>query len=186
MTKRFGQDQMGGSELRGCSSDDAADMLSVINAAAQIYHGAIPADRWRDPYMSAPHLSSEMLAGVRFTGCWSQGRLRGVMGVQAVLGVHLIRHAYVLPERQGEGIGARLLDHLCADSDRTVLIGTWAAASWATAFYEKHGFRLVPEDAAAPLLRRYWSIPARQAEESVVLARPQLSLAQAAALITAV
>ena len=120
--------------------------------------------------MSREHLQHEIGAGVEFWGCEIGGELAGIMGVQAVQDVTLIRHAYVRGSSQKQGIGARLLEHLRTLTDRPVLIGTWADAAWAIRFYEKHGFRRVSPEEKERLLRRYWSIPERQVETSVVLA----------------
>ena len=119
--------------------------------------------------MSGAELDREIAAGVAFSGCEIDGALVGVMGVQPVRDVVLIRHAYVVPARQRQGIGAALLEHLIAATDRRVLVGTWAAAGWAIRFYERHGFERVPAEATAELLRAYWSIPERQIATSVVL-----------------
>jgi len=179
----LGQSEADRSTIRPCTEQDVPDILRIINAAAMAYHGVIPADRWHEPYMPLEALRMEMAAGVRFTGFSSAGTLVGVMGIQQVRNVRLIRHAYVLPEWQGHGIGAKLLDRLCSQGGGPILIGTWAAADWAIRFYERHDFRLVPGDAIAPLLQTYWNIPERQIETSVVLASPPLSTADAARLI---
>jgi len=144
-------------------------VLRIINDAAQRYRGVIPEDRWHDPYFSAEYLDSELAAGVRFSGLEADGELLGVMGVQDVDDVTLIRHAYVASGAQRSGVGGRLLRALLASTDRPVLIGTWADASWAIAFYEKHGFRVTSREDTERLLRRYWDIPERQIETSVVL-----------------
>jgi GNAT superfamily N-acetyltransferase len=159
--------------MRPCIEDDFDAILAVINEAAEAYRGVIPADRWTEPYMPAGHLRDEIATGVRFSGHQADGALVGVMGVQPVKDVTLIRHAYVLPAHQRAGIGAALLHAARADTDRPVLIGTWAAAVWAVAFYEKHGFRLTTRAEKDRLLGTYWSIPARQVETSVVLADPR-------------
>jgi GNAT superfamily N-acetyltransferase len=147
-------------------------MVAVINAAATAYAGVIPADRYHEPYMPSGELGGEIAAGVRFWGLFD-AELAGVMGIQDVDDVTLIRHAYVRPDRQRGGVGARLLGHLVQLADqppaRPLLVGTWAAAWWAVAFYERHGFTLVEPDEKDRLLRRYWSIPERQVETSVVL-----------------
>ncbi len=148
---------------------DRPDILAVVNAAAEAYRGIIPPDRWKEPYMPAGELAAEIAAGIAFSGWADEGGLQGVMGVQPVDDVILIRHAYVRPERQGEGIGTALLAALCRGADRPILIGTWAAAGWAIRFYEARGFALVGEDEKAGLLRRYWTVPERQIETSVVL-----------------
>jgi GNAT superfamily N-acetyltransferase len=147
-------------------------MVAVINAAATAYAGVIPADRYHQPYMPRDELREEIAAGVRFWGLFD-AELAGVMGIQDVDDVTLIRHAYVRPDRQRRGVGARLLGHLVRLADqppaRPLLVGTWAAAWWAVAFYERHGFALVEPDEKDRLLRCYWSIPERQVETSVVL-----------------
>jgi len=144
-------------------------VLAIINSAAQRYRGVIPDDRWHDPYFSAEYLASEVAAGVRFFGYEANDELLGVMGVQDVGDVTLIRHAYVLPRAQRAGIGAKLLRSLLVTIDKPVLVGTWADASWAIAFYEKHGFVRVSLEEKTRLLRKYWDIPERQVETSVVL-----------------
>ena len=163
-----------GDAIRRCGDADTDAMLAIINAAAEAYRGVIPRDRWPEPYMPASELASEMADGVAFSGYEAEGRLVGVMGVQRRRNVDLVRHAYVLPEWQGRSIGARLLRHLCGDTDRPILIGTWAAADWAIRFYERHGFARVTDDDIAPLLRTYWNVPERQVATSVVLASPPL------------
>jgi GNAT superfamily N-acetyltransferase len=157
---------------RPCRDDERAEILTIINAAAQSYRGVIPADRWREPYMDAPELEAEIVAGVRFWGSAADGRLLGVMGIQRVRDVDLIRHAYVRPDSQRLGVGAALLRHLRERSARPMLVGTWAAADWAISFYERHGFELVSPERKTTLLQRYWTIPERQIETSVVLAHP--------------
>jgi GNAT superfamily N-acetyltransferase len=156
--------------IRPIRDDESELVLGIINDAAQRYRGAIPADCWHDPYFSAGYLASETGAGVRFFGYDAGEGLLGVMGVQEVDDVTLIRHAYVLPRAQRRGIGSLLLRSLLATIDKPVLIGTWADAGWAVAFYEKHGFARVSVGEKTRLLRRYWDIPERQVETSVVLA----------------
>ncbi len=158
--------------IRPCTDNDFDDMLSIINDAAQAYKGRIPADRWKEPYMSREYLQHELHAGVRFWGYEEAGRLLGVMGIQEVQDVTLIRHAYVLTVERGRGIGGKLISHLRTLITRPALVGTWAAASWAIRFYERHGFRLVTWEEKERLLRKYWNIPERQTETSVVLADP--------------
>lgn len=169
--------------IRACGSNDTGEMLAIINAAAEAYRGVIPADRWHEPYMPAHELASELAAGVRFSGYALDGRLVGVMGVQPKHNVDLIRHAYVLPDWQGHGIGGRLLHHLCRSAERPILIGTWAAADWAIRFYERNGFVRVADPDIARLLRTYWSVPERQIATSVVLASPPLCQDEAERLI---
>ena len=162
--------------IRPCEQDELDRMLVIINAAAQAYLGVIPTDRWRDPYMSATELAHEVKNGVVFAGYeMSAVGLVGVMGVQSVKDVVLIRHAYVVPEYQRAGIGSALLDSQCAHLDCPVLVGTWAGAKWAVAFYRRHGFELVSASQKSELLRRYWTIPERQIETSVVLANAKWS-----------
>ena len=161
----------GEAALRACTEVDFDEMLSVINAAAQAYEGVIPADRYGHPYMPAEELRQEIAAGVSFWGAFEAGALVAVMGSQDVDDVTLIRHAYVRPDRQRRGLGARLLEHLTGLASRPLLVGTWAAAWWALRFYERHGFRLVTEAEKDRLLRRYWNIPERQVATSVVLAQ---------------
>ena len=160
--------------IRRCREDERETILEIVNAAAEAYRGVIPDDCWHEPYMPGKELDAEIAAGVEFWGSESDGELVGVMGIQPVKDVVLIRHAYVHPERQGEGIGRALLDHLRAMTERPILIGTWAAAEWAIRFYERNGFELVSPEQKTELLRAYWSIPDRQIETSVVLADPPL------------
>lgn len=156
--------------IRRCDPEEREEILEVINEAAVAYRGVIPEDRWKEPYMPAGELARELDEGVVFRGARAGGRLVGVMGIQRVEDVELIRHAYVLPDWQGRGVGTRLLEDLRARSTRPLLVGTWAAAEWAVAFYEARGFRRIPGEKGARVLRRYWSIPERQVETSVVLA----------------
>ena len=158
--------------LRPCSPEDVPATLDIINSAAIAYRGVIPPDRWHEPYMSLQDLRNEFAAGVVFWGCESSGELVDVMGIQSVRDVDLIRHAYVRPDQQRHGVGAALIQHLRRQSTRQMLVGTWAAASWAIAFYHRQGFTSVPRPRQAELLRRYWTIPDRQIETSVVLANP--------------
>ena len=155
--------------IRPCGPTDFDDVYAVVNDAAIAYRGVIAADCWTEPYMPAEKLQHEIEAGVRFWGGFDNGQLVGVMGIQEVADVALIRHAYTRTAHQGTGVGTALLAHLQAQTDRRILIGTWRAATWAVRFYERHGFRLVPESEKAALLRRYWTVSARQIEESVVL-----------------
>lgn len=160
--------------IRPCRDDEVDAMLAIINAAAEAYRGVIPADCWHEPYMPAEELRSEIEAGIPFVGCEIDRELAGVMGIQPIRDVDLIRHAYVLPAYQGRGVGTALIAHLRERTDRQILVGTWTAATWAIGFYERHGFRLVPKAAKAPLLRTYWTVSERQIETSVVLAAPEL------------
>lgn len=156
--------------IRRCEAADFAAILEIVNDAAEAYRGVIPADRWKTPYMPESELRHEIAAGVTFWGCEVEGRLVGVMGLQDVKDVTLIRHAYVRTALRRGGIGGRLMNHLYAATGRPTLVGTWADAVWAVRFYERHGFRLVDDATKDRLLSTYWSIPARQVDTSVVLA----------------
>lgn len=158
--------------IRRCVDGDFEAIWAIVNDGSQAYKGVIPADRWTEPYMSREELRLEIDDGIVFWGYNEDGALVGVMGIQPVQDVTLIRHAYVLSTKQNRGIGGRLLTHLRTLSDRSILIGTWAAAVWAIRFYERHGFRLVSPEEKDRLLKQYWSIPDRQIETSVVLADP--------------
>jgi GNAT superfamily N-acetyltransferase len=155
--------------IRPCEPADVAEVHAVINDAAVAYRGVIAADCWHEPYMSLAELQHEIAGGVRFWGCVEGGQLVGVMGLQDVADVTLVRHAYTRTVSQGAGVGSALLNHLRVHTDRRILIGTWKAATWAVKFYQRHGFRLVPEADTPALLRRYWTVSPRQIEESVVL-----------------
>jgi GNAT superfamily N-acetyltransferase len=146
-------------------------MAAIVNAAAEAYRGVIPADRWHEPYMPVEELEAEIAAGVAFSGYEEDGELLGVMGIQPVRDVVLIRHAYVAPAAQGRGIGGALLEHLKASTAERLLVGTWAAAEWAIRLYRRHGFEDVGPEETRRLLQTYWTIPERQIETSVVLSR---------------
>lgn len=165
------------SNVRRCRDDERAAILAIVNAAAEAYRGVIPVDRWRAPYMSLADLDAELGTGVKFWGYEEDGALVGVMGFQPVFDVDLIRHAYVLPGLQRQGIGAALLEHLRSIGGRRILVGTWAAADWAIRFYRRHGFELVSPELKTALLKSYWSIPERQIETSVVLSSPTFDAA---------
>lgn len=156
--------------IRRCREDERDAILEIVNAAAEAYRGIIPADRWHEPYMPAAELDREIAAGVEFWGYEADGELIGVMGIQPLEDVDLIRHAYVKPGSQRGGIGGTLLDHLMRMATKPVLVGTWATAGWAIDFYRRHGFVQVSPEEKTRLLRTYWSIPERQVETSVVLA----------------
>jgi N-acetylglutamate synthase-like GNAT family acetyltransferase len=156
-------------EIRPCEERDIEIIYEIINDAAEAYRGIIPTDRWKEPYMSKDELRHEIDEGVTFWGYIEDGELLGVMGMQDVGDVTLMRHAYVRTVRRRQGIGGRLLSLLRKQTRRPILIGTWAAAVWAVRFYEAHGFCLVSTEEKDRLLRRYWSIPERQIETSVVL-----------------
>jgi len=159
--------------IRRCDDRDFELIWVIINDGAQAYKGVIPDDRWTEPYMSKSELRHEMDDGVAFWGYEERGELVGVMGFQQVQDVTLIRHAYVVTGSQKGGIGSHLLSHLRKLTSGPVLIGTWSDAVWAIGFYQKHGFRIVRPLQKELLLRRYWTIPERQIETSVVLADPK-------------
>jgi GNAT superfamily N-acetyltransferase len=152
-----------------CQDSDFETVLGVINDAAMAYQGVIPEDRWHQPYMSAEELRREIRQGVQFWGYWKQEELAGVMGIQDVKDVTLIRHAYVRTKERNKGIGTGLLRFLRQQTSRPMLVGTWKAAVWAVKFYRKSGFTLVTEEEKDRLLKTYWTIPERQIETSVVL-----------------
>lgn len=156
--------------IRPCTDADFAAIAAIINDAAEAYRGVIPDDCRHEPYMPDDELAEEISRGVRFWGYEEAGALCGVMGIEDVKDVTLLRHAYVCTARRGEGIGDALLSHLRDMTERPMLIGTWAAADWAIRFYETRGFRCVSENEKGPLLRYYWTVPERQIETSVVLA----------------
>lgn len=156
--------------IRKCDDGDFATIWEIINDGALAYKGIIPADRWKEPYMAQSELKNQIGEGVEFWGFADQATLSGVMGIQPLEDVTLIRHAYVRADRQKEGIGGRLLGHLLGLAQQPVLIGTWADAVWAIRFYEKHNFKVVGYQEKERLLRQYWKIPERQIETSVVLA----------------
>jgi GNAT superfamily N-acetyltransferase len=158
--------------IRPCRDDERGAILTIVNAAAEAYRGVIPADRWREPYMPADELDGEIAAGVEFWGYEDGGELLGVMGIQSVRDVDLIRHAYVAPASQGRGVGGALLERIGAAAVRPLLVGTWSTAEWAIRFYRGHGFEPVSRARTAELLRAYWTIPERQIETSIVLTRP--------------
>jgi GNAT superfamily N-acetyltransferase len=156
--------------IRKLKSTDFESVLHIINNAADAYKGIIPEDRWKEPYMSSEELRKEIDDGVEFYGWLENGLLVAVMGIQQVNNVTLIRHAYVLQNHQRRGIGKNLLQYLLVLARTSeVLVGTWEAASWAVRFYEKNSFRLVSANEKDRLLRKYWKIPERQIETSVVL-----------------
>jgi N-acetylglutamate synthase-like GNAT family acetyltransferase len=156
--------------IRRCDEQDFESIWTIINDGAEAYRGIIPADRWAEPYMSREKLRHEIDDGVQFWGYEQNGELAGVMGIQKVQDVTLIRHAYMRTGSQKRGIGALLLAHLREIADGPVLIGTWADAVWAIRFYERYGFEKVGDEDKNRLLKKYWSVPERQIETSVVLA----------------
>ena len=153
--------------IRQCQPQDVSRIYFIINEAAKAYEGVIPADCYHQPYMPMEELEREMKR-MTFFGWEVNGELVGVMGLESIKDVVLIRHTYVLPQWQRQGISSRLLGHLkgLVNAPR-LLVGTWTAARWAIDFYEKHGFKLLPDK--DELLKSYWDIPQRQIETSVVL-----------------
>ena len=160
--------------IRRCTPADITAIEEIINDAARKYKGAIPADRWHEPYMPREQLEAEIEAGVEFWGWDDGGELLGVMGIQDVKDATLIRHAYVRTTLQGGGIGSALMAALVPKARNRLMVGTWAAAQWAIRFYERHGFRLVSHEEKDRLLDTYWSIPHRQRDTSVVLIRGEV------------
>jgi len=156
--------------IRPCHAGDFPVLLEIISDASRAYRGVIPEDCWSEPYMSADECRREIEDGVQFWGYEDKGELIGVMGIQHIGDVSLLRHAYVRTAKRRSGVGAELLGSLRMQTARPLLVGTWAAATWAVRFYEKHGFRRVPADEKDGLLKKYWNISDRQVETSIVLA----------------
>lgn len=158
--------------IRRCTADGIPEIHAIINEAAAADRVAIPSDCWHEPYMTSSHLIADIAAVVEFGG-WEDaaGVLVGVMALQQVRDVTLIRHAYVRPSHQNRGVGAELLTSPTARAAGPLLVGSWSAAAWAIHFYDRHGFRLIPEPEKDRLLQTYWNIPRRQQQVSVVLAR---------------
>ena len=156
--------------IRPATPSDFGTIVTVINDGASAYKGVIPADCWHEPYMSESDLRAEISDGVQFS-CYVDGEdVLGVMGIQDRGPVILIRHAYVRSSARRRGIGAELLSALAQKTSKPVLIGTWKAATWAVDFYAKHGFTVLPDGQARTLLDKFWNVPVRQMETSVVLA----------------
>ena len=153
-----------------CDGKDFKEIYEIINDGARAYKGIIPSDRWHEPYMTEEELKRQIAEGVQFWSYTEDNKIIGVMGIQPKKDVTLIRHAYVRTSERKKGIGSKLLEYLCTTSTLPILIGTWADAKWAIEFYQKHGFRLLPTEEKNNLLRKYWTIPPRQVETSVVLA----------------
>jgi len=158
--------------IRKATDDDFEAIFDIINDAAIAYKGVIPSDRWHEPYMTKEELKEQIEEGVRFS-CYiddeDDNEVIGVMGIQDKTDVMLIRHAYVRTRQRSKGVGTFLLRELIRDTTKPILIGTWKAAAWAISFYEKNGFCLVEEEEKNRLLKKYWAIPDRQIETSVVL-----------------
>ena len=157
-------------QILPCTAADIPEMFAIVNDSAEAYRGHIPADVWHEPYMPLAELEEEIAAGVRFSKAVDEsGVIRGIMGIQDVKDVTLLRHAYVRTAARGMGVGGQLLSHLLAGAKHPVLIGTWKDATWAISFYEKHGFEVVDGAEKDRLLHTYWTIPERQVETSVIL-----------------
>ncbi|HET6994048.1 MAG TPA: GNAT family N-acetyltransferase, partial [Chitinophagaceae bacterium] len=169
--RRFRQTHL----IKKSTISDFKEIYEIINDAALAYKGIIPQDRWHEPYMPEPELKKQIDEGVQFWCYWENDEILGVMGIQDKLEVTLIRHAYVRTRAQNKGIGSKLLRHLSELTQRPILIGTWASAAWAIDFYKKHGFQVVSFREKERLLRKYWNIPLRQIETSVVLANTNSS-----------
>ena len=155
--------------IRQCTYEDINTIHEIINDAAVAYRGNIPDDYYHEPYMELASLKSEIDAGVDFWGWEESGTLTGIMGIQNVLDVRLIRHAYIRTAYQGKGIGGSLLKFLLEKNNGRILVGTWAAAHWAIGLYERHGFTMTTPVEKDHLLEKYWTISPRQKETSVVL-----------------
>ena len=156
--------------IRPCTAEDLPALFSIVNDAAQAYRGVIPADCWHEPYMPLDELKQAIRDGIVFWGYEMAGELVGLMGIQDRGEISLIRHAYVQTVQRRKGIGEKLLRRLEGMTAKPILIGTWSAAAWAIRFYEKNGYRALSRPETERLLRKYWSIPERQIETSIVLA----------------
>ncbi len=156
--------------IRRCLDNEFDTIYEIINDGAKAYKGVIPDDQWHEPYMSKSVLQQQIKEGVDFWGFDKNGTLCGVMGIQQLGDVTLIRHAYVCTSEQRRGIGGQLLELLREQSDKPFLIGMWMEATWAIEFYKKHGFQRIPKDRISGLLEKYWTISKRQVETSTVLA----------------
>ncbi len=167
--------------IRKATNEDFKEILTIINDAAIAYKGVIPPDRWHDPYMTSEELQTQIAEGVQFSCYVEDDEILGVMGIQEKTDVDLIRHAYVRTKQRNKGIGTILLQDLFKEAQKPILIGTWKAAIWAIRFYEKHGFSLVDEEEKNRLLKKYWTIPDRQVETSVVLVDEKYKQSNAAA-----
>ena len=151
---------------------DASKILNIINDASLRYKGIIPDNCWNEPYMLKKELTDEFCNGIRMFGYHHYNKLIGVIGIQEVKDVILIRHAYTLTSYQGKGAGSMLLEYLLKKNQNShLLVGTWKKAEWAIRFYEKFGFILHTKEQSTLLLRKYWKIPSKQIKNSVVLER---------------
>ena len=153
--------------IRRCQEEDAKRIYHIVNEAARAYDGNIPSDCYHQPYMPEEELEEEMKR-VTFYGWETDGKIVGLMGIEPIKDVTLIRHAYVLPGYQNRGIGKKLMNHLKSlTTTPLLLVGMWADAHWAITFYQKNGFNLMPDK--DKLLEKYWDISQRQIETSVVM-----------------
>jgi len=158
--------------IREYKKIDTSKILYIINDASLKYKDIIPNDCWHEPYMSERELTNEFKNGVRMYGYLDKKELIGVIGIQKVKEVILIRHAYTLTSHQGKGVGSKLLKYLLnKNKNFRLLVGTWKNAKWAIRFYKKFGFILHSEDETNLLLKKYWEIPSKQIKNSVVLER---------------
>ena len=155
--------------IRRCEPIDLAVVYAVINDAAMAYKGIIPADCWHEPYMPMEELRQEVAGGVEFWGYEAEKTLIGVMGIQDKGDIALIRHAYVRTDDRRKGVGTALLRHIESQTTMPILVGTWVDAVWAVRFYQKNGYELLSRPETERLLRKYWNVPERQIETSVVL-----------------
>jgi GNAT superfamily N-acetyltransferase len=156
--------------IRKLADADFGAIFRVVNEAAIAYKGKIPVDRWKEPYMTKEELKEEIASGIQFYGYFENSVLVAVMGIQRVNDVTLIRHAYTLTSQQRKGIGEKLLSHLLSVAEtKPILVGTWTDAPWAIRFYQKHGFQLLSRQQTNMFLKKYWNIPERQVETSIVL-----------------
>lgn len=162
--------------IKKSKKGDFKDIYEIINDASSAYKGIIPEDRWKEPYMQEEELQKQIDDGVEFW-CYRQNAvILGVMGIQQKFDVTLIRHAYVRTTARNTGVGGKLLQDLLTLTEKPILIGTWADATWAINFYQKNGFRKVSHIEKEQLLRKYWDIPLRQIETSVVLANTNFEI----------
>jgi N-acetylglutamate synthase-like GNAT family acetyltransferase len=164
-------------EIRLSRVDEGSAILEIINDAAEAYRGVIPPECWHEPYMSTAELVGELAEGVVFWVLEQDNELMGVMGLQDKGGVDLIRHAYVRTRHRRQGIGSELLRRVEAQSGKPILIGTWAAATWAIDFYRAHGYQVTSDAVKTALLHRYWTVPEQQMATSVVLLKGDLTSA---------
>ena len=156
--------------IRKYTKIDSSKILHIINDAAKKYKGIIPDDCWHEPYMSEQELIDEFNDEVRMYGYHDNNKLVGVIGIQEVQDIILIRHAYTLTSYQNKGTGSAMLEYLLKKSQNSrLLVGTWKNATWAIRFYEKFGFILHAKEQSTLLLQKYWQITPKQMKNSIVL-----------------